>query len=193
MPESRQCFDLLLHENSQLHDNLQRTLDAMIKLGAFVFPVVATVFAALLKTEFVDSWKNEWVAGLFCIVLSVILIIFNYLWTALGWFGEYKYCHVLPKLYTLSGRTGDRNYGEFLSAKGTPVALSGMLLLQVIIFVAVLGAVVTLPMDGFPSFLHVLSYLSAGLAVLSTFISVTALWKSFKAAKRMQHPEEKSC
>ena len=133
MDSNEDAQKVLLHESDQLHANIQRNMSEMYQLLSLGFPVLTGAFAVAVDGK-IDAQPNlGLIYTLFAILANLLIVSFNGVWMQLNSFTRYKYSQVLPKLYALSGRTGD-NYGQDAVRRGLLRAMIGAVIVQAVLF-----------------------------------------------------------
>lgn len=122
-------FELLIHESSQMHENIQRCLDEMNKLVGYVFPALTGLFVVVSEGNWISKEQDAY--ALLSGVSGLILIVFNVTWMQMISFADYKYAQILPRLYEITQRQGE-NFGEYSLQGGIARPTLGVLVLQIV-------------------------------------------------------------
>lgn len=174
--------DVLLHESTQLHDNIERCLREMNTLFTFAFPAVTAAFSLTVGDKLLAVDDPGTLYSLFAVLSSVIAIVFNNVWMQLLGFTRYKYAEVLPRLYRLTGRDGD-NFGQYVSRGGLARTMTGAIVIQAVLLPVAATCCHKVWHLYHQNTFALAAYFSLALALLTTPLSWRVAYQTVQAAK----------
>lgn len=177
--EQRMRYESIANEWSYIESGIQRTQDSIYQAFGIVLPASITAFGLILtKNDNVDI-RNV-VPLVFIVLVSATIMWTCSLWMELLRYYRYKYVSLLPELYAVSFREGQRNMMVFQSGQGNS-SLMPALLLNVSMLIFLIGLVVIF--YGIP--IVKVPYLFFGLAFVSlTIVAIVYVLWEFKDVQR---------
>lgn len=122
--------DVLLHESTQLHENIQRCMTEISSIVTLALPALTGATAVVSEGKWVE---DEDLYPLFAFLASLLVVMFNNVWIQLTGFTRYKYAVLLPALYGATGRKG-YNFGQYAIKDGIARAMFGAAVIHLLLW-----------------------------------------------------------
>jgi hypothetical protein len=109
---------------------IQRNMKEISSLLTLVLPVLTGAVAVTLEGSLIDY---ETLYPLFCLLASLLVVVFNNIWMQLSVFSSYKYAEILPRLHQITSRDGE-NLGQYALKDGIARAMLGAVLTHLLLW-----------------------------------------------------------